>query len=84
MEPQPEPNTETRTPCSCCKGELTFEEAQFVKGKLTGARSEANPKPRKFDMLDEAFELIESLRAELFKSRAETQKALAEKEKAES
>ena len=36
------------------------------------------------DLLDEAFKLIESLRAELFKSRAETQKALAEKEKAES
>ena len=35
-------------------------------------------------LLDEAFKLIESLRAELFKSRAETQKALAEKEKAES
>ncbi len=35
-------------------------------------------------MLDDAFKLIESLRAELFKSRAETQKALGEKEKAES
>ena len=29
------------------------------------------------DLLDEAFKLIESLRSELFKSRAETQKALA-------
>ena len=36
------------------------------------------------DMLDEAFELIESLRAALLESRAETPKALAEKEKAES
>ncbi len=36
------------------------------------------------DLLDEAFKLIESLRAELFKSRAGTQKALGEKEKAES
>ena len=36
------------------------------------------------DLLDAAFKLIESLRAELFKSRAETQKALGEKEKAES
>ena len=36
------------------------------------------------DMLNDAFKLIESLRAELFKSRAETQKALGEKEKAES
>ncbi len=35
-------------------------------------------------LLDNAFKLIESLRAELFKSRAETQKALGEKEKAES
>ena len=30
------------------------------------------------DLLDEAFKLIESLRAELFKSRAEAQQALAE------
>ena len=36
------------------------------------------------EMLDDAYKLIESLRAELFKSRAETQKALGEKEKAES
>jgi hypothetical protein len=36
------------------------------------------------DMLDDAFKLIESLRSELFRSRAETQKALGEKEKAES
>ena len=35
-------------------------------------------------LLKDASRLIESLRAELFKSRAETQKALAEKEKAES
>ncbi len=34
-------------------------------------------------MLNDAYKLIESLRAELFKSRAETQKALCEKEKAE-
>ncbi len=34
-------------------------------------------------LLDDAFMLIESLRAELFKSRAETQKALGEKQKAE-
>jgi hypothetical protein len=33
-------------------------------------------------LLDDAFKLIESLRAELFKSRAETQKAFGEKEKA--
>jgi hypothetical protein len=36
------------------------------------------------DMLDDAFKLIESLRAELFRLSAETQKALCEKEKAES
>jgi hypothetical protein len=35
-------------------------------------------------LLDDAFKLIESLRAELFKSRAEAQKTLGEKEKAES
>ena len=35
-------------------------------------------------LLDDVFKLIESLRAELFKSRAETQKALSEKERAES
>jgi hypothetical protein len=35
-------------------------------------------------LLDDAFKLIESLRAELFKSHSETQKALGEKEKAES
>ena len=35
-------------------------------------------------MLDDAYKLIESLRAELFKSRAETQEALGEKERAES
>ncbi len=34
-------------------------------------------------MLDATFKLIESLRAELFKSRAETQKALGKKERAE-
>ncbi len=36
------------------------------------------------ELFDDAFKLIESLRAELFKSRAETQKALGEKEKAQS
>ncbi len=36
------------------------------------------------ELLDYAFKLIESLGAELFKSRTETQKALGEKEKAES
>ncbi len=35
-------------------------------------------------MSDDAFKFIESLRAELFKSRAETEKVLREKEKAES
>jgi hypothetical protein len=35
-------------------------------------------------LLDDAFKLIESLRAELFKSRAETQKAIGEKERVES
>ena len=127
--------------CSCCKGALTFDEARFVKEKLTGGRAVPNTKKRNFegvpatacwgienckelfglgsdkdalsaafgagtddnkrnllfgssgivsrtldhwrDLLDDAFKLIESLRAELFKSRAETQKALAEKEKAE-
>ena len=128
--------------CSCCKGALTFDEARFVKEKLTSGRAVPNTKPRKFEgvpatacwgienykelfglgsdkealsaafeagtddtkgnllfgssgivsrtldhwreLLDDAFKLIESLRAELFKSRAEAQKALGEKEKAES
>jgi hypothetical protein len=35
-------------------------------------------------LLNDAFKLIESLRAELFKSRAETEKALNEKDKAQS
>jgi len=118
-------NAQTRMPCSCCKGALTFEEARFVKEKLTGARAKPNPKDREFkpvpattcwgienckelfglgndkeaisavfkagtgenknnllfgssgivswtlnhwrDMLDDAFKLIESLRAKLFK-----------------
>ena len=135
-------NSQTRMPCSCCKGALTFDEARFVKEKLTDGRAEPNTKPRKFEgvpattcwgiencrelfglrsdkdalsaafeagtddnkryflfgssgivsrtldhwreLLDDAFKLIESLRAELFKSRAEAQKALGEKEKAES
>ena len=134
-------NPQTRMPCSCCKGALTFDEARLVKEKLTGGRAMPNQKDRDFkavpasacwgienckelfglgndkeaisaafeagtddtkrnllfgssgivsrtldhwrELLDDAFKLIESLRAELFKSRAETQKALAEKEKAE-
>ncbi len=32
-------NSETRMPFSCCKGALTFDEACFVKEKLTGARA---------------------------------------------
>ena len=35
-------------------------------------------------MFDDAYKLIENLHAKLFKSRAETQKLLGEKEKAES
>jgi hypothetical protein len=135
-------NPQTRMPCSCCKGALTFDEASHVKEKLTGGRVMPNQKDRDFKavpasacwgiedykelfglgsdtevlsaafeactndhkknllfgssgivsrtldhgrgLLDNAFKLIESLRAELFKSRAETQKALGEKEKAES
>ena len=135
-------NSQTQLPCSCCKGALTFDEAGFVKEKLTGGRAVPNTKKRNFEgvpasacwgmenckelfglrsdkealsaafeagtddtkgnllfgssgivsrtldhwreLLDDAFKLIESLRAELFKSRAEAQKALGEKEKAES
>jgi hypothetical protein len=32
-------NSETRMPCSCCKGALTFDEVRFVKEKLIGARA---------------------------------------------
>jgi hypothetical protein len=135
-------NSQTRMPCSCCKGALTFDEARFVKEKLTDGRAVPNTKKRNFEgvpvsaclgienckelfglgndkeaisaafdagiddhktnllfgsndfvsrtldhwrgLLDDAYKLIESLRAELFKSRAETQKALGEKERAES
>jgi len=121
---------------------LTFDEARFVKEKLTDGRAVPNTKKRNFEgvpasacwgienckelfglgndkeaisaafdagiddhktnllfgssgivsrtldhwrgLLDDAFKLIENLRAELFKSRAETQKALCEKERAES
>jgi hypothetical protein len=42
-------NSETRMPCSCCKGALTFGEARFVKEKLTGARAVPNSKDRKFE-----------------------------------
>jgi hypothetical protein len=39
---------QTSMPCSCCKGALTFEEACFVKEKLTGARAKPNPKDQEF------------------------------------
>jgi hypothetical protein len=42
-------NSQTRMPCSCCKGALTFDEARFVKEKLTDGRAEPNTKPRKFE-----------------------------------
>ena len=129
-------NSQTRMACSCCKGALTFNEARFVKEKLTGGRAVPNTKRRNFegvpatacwgienckelfglgsdkealsaafeagtddnkgnllfgssgivsrtldhwrDLLDDAFKLIESLRAELFKLRSEAQEALAE------
>jgi hypothetical protein len=119
-------NSEIRMPCSGCKGALTFDEARFVKEKLTGARAVPNTKKRNFEavpatacwgienckelfglgndkeaisaafeactsdnknnlllgscgvvsrtldhwrnMLDDAYKLIKSLRAELFKS----------------
>jgi hypothetical protein len=123
--------SETRMPCSRCKGALTFGVACFVKEKLTGARAVPNTnftKAKKFqaapatacwgienckdlcglgndkeaisavfeactgdyknnllfgsgevvpltldhwrDMLNNAYKIIKSLRAELFKSRA--------------
>jgi len=36
------------SPCSCCKGSLTFEESHHVKQQLTGLREEPNPKAREF------------------------------------
>jgi hypothetical protein len=56
------------------KGNLLFGSSGIVSRTLDHWR----------ELLDDAFKLIESLRAELFKSRAEAQKALGEKEKAES
>ncbi len=32
-------NSQTRIPCSCCKGALTSQEAKLVKEKLTGGRA---------------------------------------------
>jgi hypothetical protein len=42
-------NYQTRMPCSCCKGALTFDETRFVKEKLTGGRAVPNTKTRKFE-----------------------------------
>ena len=42
-------NSQTRMPCSCCKGALTFDEARFVKEKLTGGRAVPNTKKRNFE-----------------------------------
>ncbi len=44
-------SSETRMPCSCCKGALTFGEAHFVKEKLTGVRAVPNTKARKFELV---------------------------------
>jgi hypothetical protein len=41
-------NPQTRMPCSCCKGALTFDEARLVKEKLTGGRAMPNQKDRDF------------------------------------
>ncbi len=42
-------NSQTRMPCSCCKGALTFDEARFVKEKLTDGRAVPNTKKRIFE-----------------------------------
>jgi hypothetical protein len=44
-------NDQTRMPCSCCKGALTFDEARFVKEnlKLTGGRAVPNTQKRNFE-----------------------------------
>jgi hypothetical protein len=39
-------NSQTRMLCSCCKGALTFDEARFVKEKLTDGRAVPNTKKR--------------------------------------
>ncbi len=41
-------NPQTRMPCSCCKGALTFQEAKHIKEKLTGGRAMPNEKDRDF------------------------------------
>ena len=41
-------NAQTRMPCSCCKGALTFDEARLVKEKLAGDRATPNTKDRDF------------------------------------
>ena len=67
-------------PCSCCKLVQTFQAARHVEEKPVARQPfeswEGLP-------IDDS-KLIESLDAELFKSRAATKKALAEKEKAQS
>ena len=55
------------------KGNLLFGSSGIISRTLDHWR----------ELLDDAFKLIESLRAELIKSRDETQKALDEKERAE-
>jgi hypothetical protein len=42
-------NSQTRMPCSCGKGALTFEEARHVKDKLTGGRVNPGPPQRARD-----------------------------------
>jgi hypothetical protein len=42
-------NPQTRMPCSCCKGALTFDEARLVKEKLTASGGRAMPSQKDLD-----------------------------------
>ena len=54
-------NSQTRKLCSCSKGALTFDEACFVKEKLSAGLALPNAKPRKFEGAPETCEFEGSL-----------------------
>ena len=41
-------SSQSRIPCSCCKGSLTFQEANHIKERLAAQRTAPNPKDREF------------------------------------
>jgi hypothetical protein len=54
--------------CLCCKGALTFDEARFVKERLTRGRAVQNPKDRDFKAVPATasiFQAIEEIAAHM-------------------